>query len=127
MCKDSAQSRINAVLHDLQPAPRSLAFLLGLSNAVHSADGLQLVRWVEDRLDQQHMRGLDDVQPVGAGVQGQQQDVDLFIVFEGAQVLLENVSDISPPNAVRVGEAGLMLNCVLLLVRTAMLVNHCYN
>lgn len=63
---------------------------------MHSADGLELVRWVEDRLDQQHVRGLDDVQPVGAGVQRQQQDVDLFVVFEGAQVLLESMSSVLP-------------------------------
>lgn len=80
----------------MQPASPPLGFLLGLSDAVHSADGLQLVRRVEDGLDQQHVRGLDDVQPVGAGVQGQQEDVDLFIVLEGAQVLLENRSIILP-------------------------------
>lgn len=79
-----------------EPASPSLGFLLGLSNAVHSADGLQLVCRVEDRLDQQHVRGLDDVQPVGASVQGQQEDVDLFIVLEGAQVLLEKMSNILP-------------------------------
>jgi len=34
------------------------------------------------------VRGLDDVQAVGARVQRQQQDVDLLLVLEGAQVLL---------------------------------------
>lgn len=86
------------------PSP-SLGLLLGLPDAVHSADGLQLVRRVEDGLHQQHVRGLDDVQPVGAGVEGQQQDVDLLVVLEGAQVLLGGASDVSPC----VRKAGLML------------------
>lgn len=62
---------------------------LGLADAVHPADGLQLVGRVEDGLDQQHVRRLDDVQAVGARVERQEQDVDLLLVFEGAQVLLE--------------------------------------
>lgn len=80
--------------NDLQPAPTLLGFLLGLSDAVHSADGLQLMRRVEDGLDEQHVRCLDDIQPVWASVQGEQEDVDLFIVLEGAQVLLESMSNI---------------------------------
>ena len=35
------------------------------------------------------MRGLDDVEAIGARVQREQQDVDLLLVLEGAQVLLE--------------------------------------
>ena len=65
-------------------------FLLGLSNPVHSADGLELVSGVEDRLHQQHVSRFDDVQPVGAGVERKEQDVDLLFVFEGAEILLEN-------------------------------------
>lgn len=57
---------------------------------MHSADGLQLVGRVEDGLHQQHMSRFDDVQTVGAGVQREEEDVDLFIVFEGAQIFLEN-------------------------------------
>lgn len=66
------------------------SFLLGLADPVNSADGLQLVGRVEDRLHQQHVSRFDDVQTVGAGVQREEEDVDLFIVFEGAQILLEN-------------------------------------
>lgn len=56
---------------------------------MHSAYGLELVSRVEDRLYQQHVSRLDDVQTVGAGVERKEEDVDLFFVFEGAQVLLE--------------------------------------
>ena len=56
---------------------------------MYPADGLQLMGRVEDGLHQQNMGGLDDVQPVGACVERQQQDVDLLLVLEGAQVLLE--------------------------------------
>lgn len=55
---------------------------------MHASDGLQLVGGVEDGLHQQHVRGLNDVQPVGARVQRKQQDVDLHLVLERAQVLL---------------------------------------
>ena len=34
------------------------------------------------------MRGLDDVEAVGACVQREQQDIDVVLVLEGAQVLL---------------------------------------
>lgn len=64
--------------------------LLGLADPVHSAYGLQLVSRVEDRLHQQHVSRLDDVQAVGAGVERKEEDVDLFFVFEGAQILLGN-------------------------------------
>ncbi len=57
---------------------------------MHSADGLELVSRVEDRLHQQHMSRLNDVQTVGAGVKRKEEDVDLFIVFEGTEILLEN-------------------------------------
>lgn len=66
----------------------TLCSLLGLSDAVHPADGLELVSRVEDRLHQQHVGRLDDVQPVGAGVEREEEDVDLLIILEGAQVLL---------------------------------------
>lgn len=56
---------------------------------MHSAYGLELVSRVEDRLYQQHVSRLDDVQTIGAGVERKEEDVDLFFVFEGAQVLLE--------------------------------------
>lgn len=65
---------------------------------MHPADGLQLVSRVEDRLDQQHVRRLDDVQPVGARVERQEEDVDLLVVFEGAQVLLEQKVSNAPVN-----------------------------
>lgn len=55
---------------------------------MHPADGLELVGRVEDGLHQQHVGRLDDVQPVGAGVEREEEDVDLLIVLEGAQVLL---------------------------------------
>lgn len=55
---------------------------------MHSADGLQLVGGVEDGLHQQDVGGLDDVQPVGARVEGEEEDVDLVLVLEGAEVLL---------------------------------------
>lgn len=57
---------------------------------MHPADGLQLVRWVEDRLDEQHVCRFDDVQTVGARVKRKKQNVDLLLIFEGAQILLEN-------------------------------------
>lgn len=72
------------------PGSQTPSFLLGLADPMHSADGLQLMGRVEDRLHQQHMSRFDDVQTVGAGVQREEEDVDLFIVFEGAQVFLEN-------------------------------------
>lgn len=59
---------------------------------MHSADGLELVSRVEDRLHQQHVSRFDDVQTVGPGVERKEEDVDLFFVFEGTQVLLENLS-----------------------------------
>lgn len=62
---------------------------LGLADAMHSADGLQLMRWVENGLYKQHMCSLDDVQAVWPCVQRQQQDVDLLIIFESTQVLLK--------------------------------------
>ena len=67
-------------------------FLLGLANPMHSAYGLELVSRVEDRLHQQHMSRFDDVQTIGAGVERKEKDVDLFFVFEGAQILLEHWS-----------------------------------
>lgn len=63
-------------------------FLLGLADPVHPANGLELVSGVEDGLDQQHVSCFDDVQPVGARVEGEEKNVDLLFVFEGAQVLL---------------------------------------
>lgn len=54
-----------------------------------SADGLELVGGVQDGLHQQDVGRLDDVQPVGAGVEREEEDVDLLLVLEGAQVLLE--------------------------------------
>lgn len=61
-----------------------------MADPVNSADGLELVSGVEDRLDQQHVSRLDDVQAVGAGVERKEEDVDLFFVLEGAQILLGN-------------------------------------
>lgn len=37
---------------------------LCLTDAVHSADGLQFVGWVKDGLHKQHMCSLNDVQAV---------------------------------------------------------------
>lgn len=56
---------------------------------MHPANGLQLVSWVEDWFDQQHVSRFNDVQAVGAGVKRKKQNVDLLFVFERAQVLLE--------------------------------------
>lgn len=61
---------------------------LGLADAVHSADGLQLMCWVENGLHKQHMGSLDNVQAIWPCVQRQQQDVDLLFIFERTQVLL---------------------------------------
>lgn len=72
-------------LTDLTPCS-----LLGLANPVHSANGLELVSGVEDWLHQQHVGRFDDVQTIGAGVERKEENVDLFFVFEGAQILLEN-------------------------------------
>lgn len=72
------------------PVKITPCFLLGLADPVHSAYGLELVSRVEDRLHQQHVSRFDDVQTIGAGVERKEEDVDLFIVFEGAQILLEN-------------------------------------
>lgn len=63
--------------------------LLGLANPVHSAYGLELVSRVKDRLHQQHVSGLNDVQTIGASVERQQEDVDPFVILEGAQIFLE--------------------------------------
>lgn len=63
--------------------------LLGLANPVDSADGLELVSRVKDGLHQQNVGGLNDVQTIGARVERKQQDVDLFIIFERAQIFLE--------------------------------------
>lgn len=49
---------------------------------MHSAYGLELVSRVEDRLDQQHVSGFDDVQTVGTSVERKEEDVDLSIIFE---------------------------------------------
>lgn len=70
------------------PEDRSPHFLLGLADPVHSAYGLELVSRVEDRLDQQHVSGFDDVQTVGTSVERKEEDVDLSIIFERAQILL---------------------------------------
>lgn len=64
------------------------SILLGLANPVDSADGLELVSRVKDGLHQQNVGGFNDVQTIGAGVERKQQDVDLFIIFEGAQIFL---------------------------------------
>lgn len=63
--------------------------LLGLANPVDSADGLELVSRVKDGLHQQNVGGFNDVQTIGARVERKQQDVDLFIIFERAQIFLE--------------------------------------
>lgn len=68
------------------------SFLLGLANPVHPADGLELMSWVEDWLNQQHVSRFNDVQTVWARVKRKKQNVDLLFIFEGAQILLENVS-----------------------------------
>lgn len=68
------------------PPPRPL---LGLADPVHSAYGLELVSRVEDRLHQQNVSGLNDVETIGASVKRKQEDVDPFIILEGAQILLE--------------------------------------
>lgn len=80
---------LDCPLTDLTPH-----FLLGLADPVHSADGLQLVSGVEDRLDQQHVSGFDDVQAIGAGVEREEEDVDLLFVFEGAQILLGKLESV---------------------------------
>lgn len=61
----------------------------GLANPVHSAYGLELVSRVEDGLHQQNVGGFNDVQTIRARVERKQEDVDLFIIFEGAQIFLE--------------------------------------
>lgn len=67
----------------------SPGLLLGLADPVNPAYGLELVSRVQDGLHQQNVGGLDDVQTVRAGVERKQEDVDLFIIFEGAQIFLE--------------------------------------
>lgn len=72
----------------MQQSPPPPSILLGLANPVDSADGLELVSRVKDGLHQQNVGGFNDVQTIGAGVERKQQDVDLFIIFEGAQIFL---------------------------------------
>lgn len=73
----------------IQQWPPPPSVLLGLANPVDSADGLELVSRVKDGLHQQNVGGFNDVQTIGARVERKQQDVDLFIIFERAQIFLE--------------------------------------
>lgn len=56
---------------------------------MNSADGLELMSWVEDGFNQQHVSSFDDVQAVGARVERKEKNVDFVFVFERAQILLE--------------------------------------
>lgn len=60
-----------------------------MTNPVHSAYGLELMSRIKDWLHQQNVSGLNDVQTIGASVERKQEDVDPFIVLEGAQVFLK--------------------------------------
>ena len=54
---------------------------LGLADPVHTADGLQLLRGVEDGLHQQDVAGLDQVEAVGARGDGQEEDFHVLTVL----------------------------------------------
>lgn len=93
-------------------------FLLGLADPVHSADGLELVSRVEDRLHQQHVSRFDDVQTVGPGVERKEEDVDLLFVFEGTQVLLGNSSRCSSYNHTKLKNIYIFGSCSIGLSTT---------
>lgn len=79
----------------------TLCYLLGLADPVHPANRLQLVSWVQDWLNQQHVSRFNDVQAVGARVKRKKEDVDLLFVFKGAQILLNDKQSVtykSEPN-----------------------------
>ena len=61
---------------------------LCLAHAVDTADGLLLGGHVEQRLSEQNVRCLDDVQPLGAGGEGEEEDGHLRTALEGSQTRL---------------------------------------
>ena len=54
---------------------------------MNSADGLQLVGGVENRLNQEHMVGFDQVQPVGPGFKRHQKDFHIFPILNQNNIL----------------------------------------
>lgn len=61
----------------------------GLSDSVHASDSLELLRGVEYRLHQQDVRGLNQVQTVGAGVDGQQEGRHVVTRLKAGQTFLK--------------------------------------
>ena len=58
---------------------------LCLAHAVDTANGLLLGGHVEQRFSEQNVRCLDDVQPLGAGGEGEEEDGHLRTALEGSQ------------------------------------------
>lgn len=94
-------------------APVSPLFSLGLADAVHPANGLELMGRVQDGFHQQNMSGLDDVESVGTRVQGKEQDIYLLFIFERAEVFLKQFRLIINSNSrVKYAEKQQQIRCL---------------
>ena len=49
---------------------------------MNASDGLKLLSWIEDRFDEEDVRGRDQVEAVRAGRHGKQQDFDIITILE---------------------------------------------
>ena len=55
---------------------------------MNTTDGLQLLGGIQDRLDQDHVAGLDQVQAIGTRGQGHEQNFDILSVLKAERSVL---------------------------------------